>query len=178
MVEGVILFLHFLVVASALLSLPAGDEVRHCFEDFVGSAQVLQDEVAVMEFEEPVVEFVFLGSPVPFLNILGFSLSRKMLEVWVFLAIIFLGLLAGEPDMALLAEKRLKVVSWDDLFLVFKQRVYALRTILLRSMSKIMQRVLLGLAEMSVGLERMLGRDGGWVWLGGFVVLVHVLTAR
>lgn len=88
-----VLFFHFLVVASALLGLAGADEVGHAFEDFVGSAKVFEHEVAVVEFEEPVIEFVFLVSPMSLLYVFGFGFSRVVLEMRVFLLRFLLGLL-------------------------------------------------------------------------------------
>ena len=65
-----VFFLHFLVVTSALLSLPGADEEFHGFEYFVGSTHVTVDKVLVVNFQEPVVSLVLLGQPVPMILLL------------------------------------------------------------------------------------------------------------
>jgi hypothetical protein len=41
----VVLFLHFLVVAAALLCLPSAYEIGHCFENLIHPAKVFVNEV-------------------------------------------------------------------------------------------------------------------------------------
>ena len=115
LVEGVVLLLHLLVVAAALLGLPSLDEVGHALEYFVGPAQVLVDEVLVVQFKKPVVELVLLGGPVPLLNVLRLLLRQLHLRVNIpFLRFLFV-FLSGQPNVALLAEQRLEVVPRDYL---------------------------------------------------------------
>lgn len=49
LVESVIFFLHFLMVTATLLSFAALDEDRHGFKYFVGSPEILVDEVLVVQ---------------------------------------------------------------------------------------------------------------------------------
>jgi len=128
----VVLLLHLLVVAPALLCLPGSDEVGHAFEDFVGPAQMLQHEMAVVQFQEPVIQLVFFVRPVSFLYVFGLCLCGVVLEMWVLLLGFLLGLFPGEAYVTLLAEERFEVVAGDDLLVVFQQRVDLLRTVLIR----------------------------------------------
>ena len=71
-----IFFLHFLVVASALLGLPRSDEDRHRLEYFVHPPHMLIQEVVVVNFQEPMIPLVLLKSPVPeFLVRIGYLMS-------------------------------------------------------------------------------------------------------
>lgn len=67
-----IFFLHFLMMAAALLGLATANELLHCFEDFIGSAHVAVDKVLVVELQKPVVSFVFLQRPMPSVNLFRF----------------------------------------------------------------------------------------------------------
>ena len=63
--EVVIFFLHFLVVAAALLGLPCAHKGLHGFEYFVHAAHVPVNKMFVMNLKEPVISFVLLLHPVP-----------------------------------------------------------------------------------------------------------------
>jgi len=63
-VKAMVLFLHLLVVASALFGLTRSDEARHAGEDLVGSAQFLDHEVPAVQLQKPVVELVLFVAPV------------------------------------------------------------------------------------------------------------------
>lgn len=120
LVEGVVLLLHLLVVAPALLCLPGLNEVGHALEDLVGPSEVLEDEVFVVNLEEPVIEFVFLSGPMSFLDIFGLFLSNLNFGVEAaFLGFLFV-FFPGKADMALFPEERFKVVTWDDLLIAFE----------------------------------------------------------
>lgn len=58
-----VLFLHLLMMAAALLGLSGPDEVGHCFEDFVHPSQMSVDEVVAVDLQKPVVSFVLLLKP-------------------------------------------------------------------------------------------------------------------
>ena len=81
LVEGMILFLHFLMMAAALFGLPAADERSHIFKDLIGPPEMLEDEVPTVYLQEPMISLIFLGSPMPFLDILLLLLRR--LQFWV-----------------------------------------------------------------------------------------------
>lgn len=74
LIESMIFFLHFLVMAPALLRLSGLDEYGHALEYFVCPAEVLLDEMTVVYLQEPVVQFILLLSPVPLLDVLGLFL--------------------------------------------------------------------------------------------------------
>lgn len=73
LIKVMILLLHLLVMASALLSLPTFHKISHALEDFVCPPQVLQNEMPVVDFKKEVVKPIFLISPMSFLNIFGLS---------------------------------------------------------------------------------------------------------
>lgn len=113
-VEGEVLLLHFLVVAAALLGLTGADEVGHALEDLVGPAKVLEDEVAVVDFEEPVVELVLLGAPVP---LQPAPRLLRLLHPQAAPPLLLPLLPPPQPDVALLPEQRLEVVPRNHLLL-------------------------------------------------------------
>ena len=119
------------MVAPALLCLSGPDEIGHGFEDFVRSAKVLKNEMTVVEFQEPVVKFVFFSSPMSLLYILGLSFWLVVLEMRVFLLGFLLGFFPRKADVALLAEERFKVVAGYDLLFVLKKCVDVLWTVLI-----------------------------------------------
>ena len=65
-----VFFLHFLVMAPTLLSLPSPYEQLHSLEYFVCSAHVAVDKVLVMNLQEPVVPLVFFQHPVSMILLL------------------------------------------------------------------------------------------------------------
>ena len=73
--ETAVLFLHFLMVTSALFCLAWIHEFFHRLEDFVHPPHVLVDKMSGVHFEEPVISFVLLKVPMPFLSSLTQSLS-------------------------------------------------------------------------------------------------------
>jgi hypothetical protein len=75
MVEIVILLLHLLVVAATLLGLSTLDETSHGLEDLIGSAQVFEDEMAVVYLQEEVILPAFLLTPVALLDVLALPFS-------------------------------------------------------------------------------------------------------
>ena len=58
--EAAMFLLHLLVVAPALLGLPAAHEQRHRFEDLISASHVFVEKMLVVYFEEPMVPLVFL----------------------------------------------------------------------------------------------------------------------
>jgi hypothetical protein len=68
--ETAVFFLHFLVVASALLGFSGLNELFHSFEYFVHSPHVLVQEVLTVDFEEPVISLIFLVIPMTSLETL------------------------------------------------------------------------------------------------------------
>lgn len=113
-----VLLLHLLVVAAALLGLPGLDKVSHALEDLVSPAQVLEDEVFAVQLEEPVVQFVLLCRPVPLLDVSCFFLPALHLRTEASLLGLLFVLLPRQPDVALLPKQRLKVVSGDHFFIL------------------------------------------------------------
>ena len=65
------LFLHFLMVASALFSFPRSNEFFHSLEDFVHPSHVFIDEMMRMNFEEPMISLVLFCSPMASFDSLG-----------------------------------------------------------------------------------------------------------
>jgi hypothetical protein len=84
---------------------------------------MLEDEMAVVDLQEEVVEFVFFMGPMTLLDILRLFLSRFALAVKAALHGLFFVLLLAEFDVALLPEKGLEVVAWDYLFLLVVEEV-------------------------------------------------------
>jgi len=71
--ETAMLFLHFLMVASALFCLACIHKFFHCLEDFIHPAHVFVDKMGGVHLEEPVISFVLLKVPMPFLSALSQS---------------------------------------------------------------------------------------------------------
>lgn len=115
LVKRVILFLHFLMMTATLLGLPAADECSHIFKDFIGPSEMFEDEVATVYLQEPMISLIFLGSPMPLLDILLLLLRRFQFWMRGSLFRLFLMLLPGQPNVALLSEQRLEVVSRNHL---------------------------------------------------------------
>jgi len=67
--ESQMLFLHFLVVATALFGLSCADESLHNFENFVHSAHLAVYIVLIMCLQKPVVLQIFLKLPVASIDI-------------------------------------------------------------------------------------------------------------
>lgn len=61
-----VLLLHFLVMAAALLCLSGLDEVRHSLEYLISPPEVLLYEVLTVNLQEPVVQLVLFCTPMPF----------------------------------------------------------------------------------------------------------------
>ncbi len=163
-VEGVVLLLHFLVVASTLFGLAGADEAGHALEDLVRPPQLLEHEVSAVEFQEPVVQFVLLVAPVSLLHVPCLPLANLVLETRVFLLRLLLDLLAGQPDVTLLAEQRLEVVARDHLLVALQQTVDLLRAALLA----------LYLDSDRVGALQFLG--GGRFAVGGWWLVILLRT--
>lgn len=62
--ESLVLFLHFLVMAAALLSFTSSHEFSHTCEYPVHSPQAAVHEMAMMNLEKPVISLIFLHRPV------------------------------------------------------------------------------------------------------------------
>lgn len=58
-----VLFLHFLMVATTLFSLPRSHEQLHCFEDLVHPTHMPVHKVSVVNLQEPVISLVLLYRP-------------------------------------------------------------------------------------------------------------------
>ena len=74
--------------------------------------------MAIVNFQKPVVKFVLLVRPMPFLRIFGLFLSVLKFYATIFFLSFLLVFLAGEANVALLPKERLKVVTRDDSFLI------------------------------------------------------------
>lgn len=61
--DGLIFFLHFLVVASTLFGLPGAHEDSHGLEYFVHSPHMFIQKMVVVNLQEPMIPFVLLKSP-------------------------------------------------------------------------------------------------------------------
>jgi hypothetical protein len=116
LVEVVVLLLHLLVVAAALLGLPTLHEVGHALEYLVRPAQVLEDEVPVVDLQEEVIQFVLFVSPVSLLDVLALLLHDLVLGGGASLGRFLPVLLLAQLDVALLAEQGLEVVARNHLF--------------------------------------------------------------
>ena len=65
-----VLFLHLLMMASALFGLPRTNKYLHCLENLIGSSHVTVDEVLVVNFQEPVILLVFFRHPMSMVQLL------------------------------------------------------------------------------------------------------------
>lgn len=79
---------------------------------------MLQYEMAVVDLQEVMVEFVFLMGPMSLLNIFGLFFHCLIFQGKAALHGLFFVLFFAEFDMTFLPEKRLEVVARDDLFLL------------------------------------------------------------
>jgi hypothetical protein len=70
LIKVVIFFLHLLMVTPALLCFPCAYEISHALEDFVSPAKIFEDEVSIVDFQEPMVKPILFLRPVPLLRIL------------------------------------------------------------------------------------------------------------
>ena len=50
LIEGMIFFFHFLVMAAALFCFSSLYEIGHTFEDFISSSEILVNKMFVMKF--------------------------------------------------------------------------------------------------------------------------------
>lgn len=64
-------FLHFLVMASALLSLSCLNKLFHSFEYFIHASHMFLKEVLAVNFQEPVISLILLVIPMSSLETLG-----------------------------------------------------------------------------------------------------------
>lgn len=62
------LFLHLLMMASALLCFSGADKFFHSLEDLVRPPQVLIEEMLTIEFKKPMISLVLISGPMAFLN--------------------------------------------------------------------------------------------------------------
>ena len=81
-VDGLVLFLHFLVMTSALIGSPCFDELGHFFENLISSPHLFLDEIIPIGFKENVVKLFFNGCPMP--NISRFQMAIFLLESFLF----------------------------------------------------------------------------------------------
>ena len=113
-----VFFLHFLMMTSALLSLSCSYEACHALKDFICPSKMFMNEVAIVNLEEPVIQFVLLKSPMPFLYVFCLFLWAFNSDITIFLLSLFFVFLAGQANMAFFSKQRLKVITWYHLFLV------------------------------------------------------------
>lgn len=92
-------------MAPALFGFSGLDEIGHTFEYFICSSEVFIDEMFVVKFEKPVVQFVFFHGPVSFLDIFCLFLGHLYLRIEIpFLGFLFV-FLSGESDVAFFTEE-------------------------------------------------------------------------
>ena len=114
-----VFLLHLLMMTSALLCLSGGDESCHIFEDFISSSKMFMYKMATMNFQKPMISFVFLSSPMSFLYIFFLFLSCLLFNMRTSFFRFLLMFFPSETNMTLLSKKRLKIVSWYNLFLLW-----------------------------------------------------------
>ena len=117
-----ILFLHFLVMTSALFCLSSLYKVGHALENFIGPSQVLQHKVLIVQLQKPMIQLILLLSPVSLLNILRFLFQPLHFHTGISFLRLFFIFLSGKSNMALFSEKRFEVVPWNDL-LIFLESI-------------------------------------------------------
>lgn len=69
----------------------------------------------VVELQEPVIQFILLRTPVPFLNVLSLSFARFRPGVQLSFLRLFFVLFASQPNVTLLAKQGLEVIAGYDL---------------------------------------------------------------
>lgn len=62
-IEGLMFFLHFLMMTSALFCFPRANEFGHGFEDFIHASELFHDEMFAVSLQEPMIFFVFFLEP-------------------------------------------------------------------------------------------------------------------
>ena len=131
---------------------------------------MLQYEMAVVDLQEVMVEFVFFMGPVSLLNIFGLFLHCLIFQGKAALHGLFFVLFFAELDMTFLPEKRLEVVARNDLFLLLIDTVVVIyRWIGIGRGS--WRRVIDGLAQERGGRRMGFGQRIAFRWFGSLFPL-------
>jgi hypothetical protein len=88
---------------------------------------MLVNEMAVMDFQKPMILLVLFVCPVSFLSIFGLLLRVLEFDMAVFLIGVFFVFFSSHPNMALFSKQRLEVITWYNLLVVSGIKYYMLR---------------------------------------------------
>lgn len=104
LIERMIFFLHFLMMAAALLCLPSLNKICHTFEYFISSSEILVNKMFIMQLQKPMIQFILLWSPVTLLDIFCLLLSHLYLRIHISLLRLLFVFLSGQSNMTLLSK--------------------------------------------------------------------------
>lgn len=110
-----IFLLHLLMMTTTLLGLPCINKAGHTFENLVSTSQILENEMSVMQLQEPVIRFVLLIGPMSLLDIFSLFLRVFHLDTAVPLLCLLFVFLSGQSNMTFFPKQRLKIISRNNL---------------------------------------------------------------
>ena len=109
-------FFHFLMMTPALFSLSRLNEIRHTFENLIGPPHILVNEMFIVQFKKPVIQFTFFITPMTFLDVFGLLFSHLNFRVQTSFMRFLLVLFPGQSNVTFLSKKRFKIISRNYLF--------------------------------------------------------------
>ena len=127
MIEIMIFFLHFLMMASTLFCLSTFHEACHALEYLVSSSEMFQYKMLTVYFQEKMIQFILLIGPMPFLYIFGLfsfltlTFSTEIAFEWFLFIFLF-----GEFNMTFLSKEWLEVISRYNFLCLFLKLIIIL----------------------------------------------------